>query len=358
MSNGTGNLADLINNVFEKNSKAINILSSLVGAVADAGGAASAVLAVVNLFTSQSNPLQPILDEIKKDFAELFAYLEAWQKDQDWRNLATLVKDAEAVVDELDGFVHAQPPLTDFQRLGLITTCLAPLEALSDETIRPTTGPFFVTPYNVQVYWTDAGLFFQEVYSYDKQIGWWVESDKVDPGYGAQAPPAPTDNDNQVFFYLYVLPYYLKAVFMLTAVGCALYSDFGKSAQRQDEHNALIRFAKFLAKLHDLIVGGITKLSPAPPPWVQEPLRPTSPINEIGGFVRGIVGTFKVVPPNPRKHVASTVELINIMPIWGAVEKFSGFSSTKWFGVLEHFSVGRIPEKGPLTSHLHQILVF
>jgi hypothetical protein len=295
MSNGTGNLADLINNVFDKNSKAINILSSLVGAVADAGGAASAVLALVNLFTSQSNPLQPILDEIKKDFAELFAYLEARQKDQDWRDLATLVKDAEAVVDELDGYVHAQPPLTDEQRLNHIGTCLAPIEALSDETIRPTTGPFFVAPYNVQVYWTDAGLFFQEVYSYDKQIGWWVTSGKVDPGYGAQAPLAPPDN--QVFFYLYVLPYYLKAVFMLTAVGCALYSDFGKSAQRQDEHNALIRFTNFLAKLHDLIAGGITKLSSAPPPWVQQPLRSTSPINEIGGFVRGIVGTFEVVPP-------------------------------------------------------------
>ena len=83
----------------------------------------------------------------------------------------------------------------------------------------------------------------------------------------------------------------------MTAVGCALYSDFGKSAQRQDEHNALIRFTNFLAKLHDLIAGGITKLSSAPPPWVQQPLRSTSPINEIGGFVRGIVGTFEVVPP-------------------------------------------------------------
>jgi hypothetical protein len=179
------------------------------------------------------------------------------------------------------------------------------------------------------VYWTNAGLFQQNVYGYDKQIQRWVVTGTVDVGYGTQAPPAPSDN--QVFFYVGVLPYYLKAVFMLTAVGSAMFADYGRSAQRQDEHDTLIKFAKFLTIIHDLILGGITKLSPPPPPWLTEPVTPLSPINPEGGFVRGIQGTFTVIPPSRTER--STVQLIDIMPIWGAVEKYSGFSSMKWPGI-------------------------
>jgi|SRR5271165_44905 len=223
------------------------------------------------------------------------------------------MSEAEAVGGILDGLVTAQPPLTDDERLGHIATCLAPLFALSDGTTHPP-SPSFLTVYSEQVYWTDAGRFRQDVFSYDKeQKVWGVPVNAVDVGYGTQAPPEPPDN--QVFSFLYVLPYYLKGVFILIAVGTSLYANFAKTAQRQQ--NDVILFTNFLTTIHDLVAGGITKLSPGPPPWR---------LNWEGLFVRGIQGEFvgggKVMP-----------SLNNINIIWGAVEKFSGFSSINWYSV-------------------------
>jgi hypothetical protein len=326
MGNQTGNLADLINNLFDTNSQAINDLSSLIGAVADTAGAVEGVIQVVDLFTSQPDPLPAVLAEVQKEFAQLYAYLTAWQNEQEWQKLADLVSSAESVVDTLDGVVHGQPPPTDFERFTYIDACVKPLDALSDQTIR-STGAFFVVPYSVQVYWTDSGSFQQDVFSYNDKTRSWVVVRTVDVGYGLQAPSPPPDN--QVLFYLYVMPYYLKAVFLLVSVGGSLFSDFGKSKQRQQD--ALIKYAKFLTTIHDLIAGSITKLAPPPPPWVHQPVTPASPINPVGGFVRGIQGTLTVVPPT--KSERGTVDLVKITPIWGAVEKFSGASSMRWSAI-------------------------
>ena len=90
----TGNIADLLNNVFWINSRAINTLSSAIGAVADAAGAVGAVIAIVDtfgqLFSGAPDPtIQPILDALRTDFAQLYAALEARQNEEDWRNLGT-----------------------------------------------------------------------------------------------------------------------------------------------------------------------------------------------------------------------------------------------------------------------------
>jgi|SRR5690242_7896159 hypothetical protein len=73
-------------------------------------------------------------------------------------------------------------------------------------------------------------------------------SKPVDAGYGTQAPQVPPDN--LVFPYLYVLPYYLKAVAMATSVGASFYADFGKNNDR--EQAAVILFADFLTGIHRL----------------------------------------------------------------------------------------------------------
>ena len=81
MGDTTGNIADLLNNLSGTNSNAINTFSSAVGAVADAAGGVSAVIAVVdtfnNLFNGYQDPLQPVLDALQEDFAQMYAALEA-----------------------------------------------------------------------------------------------------------------------------------------------------------------------------------------------------------------------------------------------------------------------------------------
>jgi ABC-type transporter Mla subunit MlaD len=102
-----------LNELFGTNSEAVTKIGSAVRAVADVSGAVAAAVAIADLFISQPNPLQPILDTLQKDFAQLYAALEARQNEEDWRNLAKLVSDAEAVLETLDGLVKADPPLTD-----------------------------------------------------------------------------------------------------------------------------------------------------------------------------------------------------------------------------------------------------
>ena len=308
----SSNIGNLINDVFGTNSKAVDAIGSAVGAVADVSGAVGAAVAIADLFISQPDPLQPILDTLQKDFAQLYAALEARQNEEDWRNLAKLVSDAEAVLRTLDGLVHAQPPLTDAQRLDHIATGLAPLIALSDgSTHFP--SPFFLAVYSEQVYWTDAGVFLQaNIQPIPPDYKIWQKVDTIDVGYGTQAPPAPPDN--QVFSCLYVLPYYLKAVFILTAVGTSFFADFGKTAQRQQDSINL--FAKFLATIHDLIAGDITKLTPPPP-------SPDSGWQFIfpSFGVHGITAQYGGMPNPPQVN--------GLLFEWGAVEKFSGYSSIK-----------------------------
>jgi hypothetical protein len=258
----TGNIADLINNLFGKNNNSINIISSGIGTLADAGGAIGLVLTVVGWFNSQPDPIQAVLDALRDDFAQLYKDLEARQNEEDWRSLAELVSASEGVFEILDGLVKAQPPLTDEQRLDHIATCLAPLNALSDASADPPSS-FFLAVYSEQVYWDD-------VY------------------YGSQAPSAYADG--QVFSYVYILPYYLKALLILTAVGTAFFADFGKTAQH--EQDSVIKFSNFLVTVHDLISAGITKL-----------------------FARF-----------PGRRTGDGDALIFE---YGAVEKFSGFSSVK-----------------------------
>jgi hypothetical protein len=215
----------------------------------------------------------------------------------------------------LDGLVQAQPPLTDAQRLDHIATCLAPLNALSDGSTHPP-SPFFVAVYSEQVYWTDAGQFLQAQFAMDNQGNYYQTTPDLDVGYGAQAPPAPPDN--QVFSYLYVLPYYLKGVFILTAVGASLFTDFGKTAQRQQD--AIILFANFLTTIHDLIAGGIIKLTP--------PASTGQPISPLWDFVMGGSGAWGRVPGITGEYGGDGV-LIGAVFEWGAVEQYSGVNSIR-----------------------------
>ena len=158
----------------------------------------------------------------------------------------------------------------------------------------------------------------------------------IDVGYGTVAP-SPPSND-LVFSYLYILPYYLKAVLMLTAVGTSLYADFGKTAQRYQD--AINQFANFLTTIHDLIAGSITKLLPGPPPWQ---------VSLEGDFTRGIQGGFSerfIKGGNSTDPGKYEMFLSSINVIAGAVEPFSGFSSIKDWEI----KVGSAPGLPPYSN--------
>jgi hypothetical protein len=171
-------------------------------------------------------------------------------------------------------------------------------------------SPFFLAPYSEQTYWT-ANEFIETSYYLQQGDGGseWLQFD-TDVSYGTRKPPAPPDN--QVFFYWYVLPYYLQAVLILISVGAALFpADFGKTVERQQA--ALVRFSAFLRTLHDMIVGGITQLTPT--------FLPGGGDEEM----QGVAQDFPPPVPNDPTPPAS----VGLSIEWGAVEKYSGFSSVR-----------------------------
>jgi hypothetical protein len=307
-----GNLAQLLNNLTAQNVSAINIFSTAIGTLADFSGAFSVIAGLINLFvpTQQDPYLARILSALQ-ELQNEFAGFEAQQNEMSWQNLSELIMNAVSVAESLTAYETMLPSLDDQFRDTQIQTCLAPLNALSDTTILPT-GAFFLAPYSEQTYWTDAGLYVQGFESPDGSGGWDFSS--TDEGYGTQAPPMPVNN--QVFSYIYVLPYYLKAVAMLVATGTLFYSNFGQLWQ-----GALISFAQFLTTIHNTIADGITKLTPPPPssdPTTSDWWRAIGP---DGSGITGIIGSHSY------DDNAGIYFLAGATFIVGAVEIYSGCSS-------------------------------
>jgi hypothetical protein len=283
-------IIDSLKDLYAKNASAINTFVSAVSAISNAASAVHAILSIVDELEG-SDPLQPILDILQEYFAQLYAYLDNQFNTQLWMKLAELVGNAESNIAMLPRALS--DPTTD--PVAYVATCFSPLMTMSDDTI-VSPSPFFVSDYTQQTYWTDEGELIQ-----NNDLGF-----PYDVGYGPQRPASPADG-RTVFFYLYALPYYLKAVYMLTAVGCAFFPDFG---QKEKESGALKNFATFLNGIHDKIADSITILKPQPPPWVDPPWV-FGPKTE---FVQGIVSNF-------------SGNRLNMRLILGAVEKFSGYSS-------------------------------
>jgi hypothetical protein len=302
--NPAGNLASYLDAVSDANFSAINAFSSFLGTLADIGGSIALIETIVGLFqpNHQDQYLAQELQAIQQYLVQMYSDLEKSFQEQSWVNLSELISGSYAVVQSLPTLLTEQPPPSDDFRVAQVEACLSPVDALSDTTLRPT-GNFFLSTYSSMTYWTDAGAFMWTNF-YVNDDGNWAE-ETVDVGYGLQAPAEPADN--QVFSYLYVLPYCMKTYAALMVTGTALYPDFGTNTLWRA---SLVGFAQFLTTIHDTIAGGITKLTPPDPAsldWYST--------LEQGNPVPGIL------PPDGYPPVGGCTFL------FGAVEVYSGYSS-------------------------------
>jgi hypothetical protein len=303
--NPAGNLASYLDAVSDANFSAVNAFGSFLGTLADIGGAIGLIESIASVFNpnQQDQYLAQALQAIQQYLAQMYSDLEKSFQEQSWVNLSELVSESEAVVQSLPTLMTEQPPPTDDFRVAQVETCLRSVDALTDTTLRPT-GNFFLSTYDSMTYWTDAGAFMWTT--------WYVNDDgnqteeTIDVGYGLQAPPKPADG--QVFSYLYVLPYCIKAYAALIATGAALYPDFGTETRWRP---SLISFARFLTTIHDTIAGGLTILTP-PDPAVTADWG--SSVSQ-GNAVPGILPTSGFPPAGGYTFIV------------GAVEVYSGYSS-------------------------------
>ena len=183
------NLSDLVQALAGDHAKAltttVGILGGAIGLVADV----SAVHDVIEGFLSSDASVQDILTTITADFKNINAILSASDKLQRMRDIDQGINPAVAVFQSLPAILSSVPPVTQDFKLAQIETCI--------QTV----------------------LFFS---NYDDK---WQVVQAESPAYSdawSGTLAAPADSDGLAFNYLYTLPQFLRAIYILLTTIAAL----------------------------------------------------------------------------------------------------------------------------------------
>jgi hypothetical protein len=230
--------------------------------------------------------LDAILNDIKVNFHSLNEDLKADQILERNTHLKEFIDPAQTQFQQLQAAIAAHP--TAFEVIQFIGPCITALDDLGGG---PPEGPIdfaWNMNFDWQVYWTDAGQYFVQD----------VQGHTIDVGYKLQAPQ-PNPDGVTVFVYTYSLPLYLYAVAIFLAVAGALDPNF-----IANYGDTVLRLAAALlrSKYEKITQDGLKSLSPYD--WTEDP---------EGAPTLGAPGW-------RRDGEADVIE-------YGAVEKFSGYSS-------------------------------
>ena len=310
MSNG--DTWTLINNAYYSDgvfitdvSNAIEGLAAVIAVVQPYAAAAIAIIGLAGdlISINQPDPTQTTLANIQAALTNLFNELGAADAAttllQKNTTLNGYLANATTALNNLNNSFNnpaTYPPAT------YINDCIYTLE-----TLRNNNDYVWNTSYPSQdfekIYWTDAGL-FNNTCKYGSGF-----TATNDAGYGPQLPPLNADGVT-VFDYRYSLPVYLDAVSIFIAVLGGLDPKFPG-----DQTAELQEIVGVLQEKHDQIKSGITLLSP--PDWTG-----------VGLVQIACFNPNKSGPPGIRLNYDTSPNLVTGgMMEYGAVEKFSGFSS-------------------------------
>lgn len=313
----SGNIASALNDIFKVQNSTINTISDITGAIADAAGAIGGIGSVISLvlgFINSGQPdeiqaaVQSIQTTINNDFAKLNAENIAFQILQRNTTLQGYISPAETQLQSLPAFINTNPtPAQVVPYVGLCITALNDFSGQDDLVWNMPSGSW--------IYWTDVGEYESVCYYLVVGGGWNAAS--ADVGYGEL--DAPQNADCTVFIPVNSLPLYLYGVCIFLAVGAALDPNFAINYA-----DVLRSSAAMLQSKHDQIMqNGFTTLSP--PNWttggigLQQTACPTP-----------VSGAPPPRPPGLRLVYApgsAPPPVTGALIEYGAVEKFSGFSS-------------------------------
>ena len=303
---------------------AVNLVSTTLGALADAAGGIGAIVAIINAFANANNAtldqiysaLNAISDQIQTDYDQLKQDLGADQILQRnsliWNNN---VSAAFTLFQHLLLAIDVQPPLTYGDKLD---NWINPCTTVVNNFMNPGQPDLIWNyDYDWQVYWSDGGVFYTVIYSYDPGEQEWHLSTQ-DVGYGAQLP-TPNADGTTVFAWRYSLPAYVTAITCYLAVAGALDPNFPANPDYQDD---LRSYATYLRAKHDEILNnGIVILTPHA--WevgnlYYWSLQGVTGIRVIPDVVGGY-GPFGLNPDGTYAEYGAYIE-------YGAVEVFSGLN--------------------------------
>jgi hypothetical protein len=303
----------------------VDAIGSSMGLLADVSG----VVGFVQLATSLVNTILGNDDQVTQMLNKLqqeIQILEASQKAEDvlerMRNLEQAIVGAATVLAQLRADVGQQPPVSNEYRLTQIGTCLAAVIDLTD--MQGTDNKWRVV-FNDQNYYSD--------------------------GWNGVVAPQP-DGDGLVFNYTYVLPIYLRSIYiLLTAIGTLMPKDL-------ETYNDVLRNSCIarLQMVHDTVLNnGIVVLRA---PDSTEMWRAYDPNNTfLNSFVMYKSGPYYRSYPDG-KYLAfsawsggelgadpySVYGTTWPFQIYGAVERYAGNGSTANYPPMD------VPPSGPPPS--------
>jgi hypothetical protein len=209
------NLSDLLQAVLGKHYEAVSgtfdILGGAIGLVADA----SAVYGVIESIISSDASLQDVLNAITADFNQIGAILSASDRLQRMRDVDQGINPAVTVFQSLPAILSSVPPVTQDYKLAQIQTCV------------------------------QAVLFF----NYDDK---WQVVQADSPYYSddwSGTLAAPADSSGLAFNYIYTLPQFLRAIYILLTTVAAL----DPSSLSEYADTLTIALAR-LTTVHDTVV--------------------------------------------------------------------------------------------------------
>jgi hypothetical protein len=295
------NLSDLLKNLQVKDGAAVQLAGNALGTLADLaggiGGAASAISGAIDLITNKQDEmvqkLDEVLNEIHNDFGELKAEQRAQHILDRLNNLDPAIADALKVFQTLKADLAAQPPLPEFARLEQIQTCLGAVDLLNNDDKWKTN-------------------FFDEIYYSDP----WSGDIKPDP-----------DTDGLAFSKRFILPQFLRVLYLFETVGLALEPDF-LAKFRESTFEGAEGFVARLQKVYDVSLEGIV---PIRTPKREELFIEVPLEHEYQTISDGKGGEFLANAWNG--GIPSTMAP-EFFQMYGAVDKYAGFNSVGNFPPL------------------------
>jgi len=319
MGDVQSNLANFLNDIGNSNSSTAQDIGDGIGTIADIAGAIGGIGGIVSLvgsFMGQGDQtqaeLQTILTTIQNDFQQLNEAQKGEDIVQRLTDIGNQLAPAQAVLDSLQSLA-GQLPLTPFEVTQQLQPCVTTINALAPD------GNWLAS-YNDQVYWND--------YQYVWPPPPWSEGNSY--GYGQQAPNG--NPDGTVFNYTYILPAYLNAVFIFLSVGGTIDPDFV-----QNWANSVIRPAAALLQTnHDQVLNsGLTQLSPGY--WTGQILAPWLTFET--SIPPALTSPRAGVTPLLNTSIYPYLKVVGVNIEYGAVEKFSGYSSVAVYTLVPPFSL-------------------
>jgi hypothetical protein len=286
-------------------------LSVDVAAVQPYAALVVALIALANdlIQFNEPDPTTTMLDEINTELSLVFQQLNATDAGNTILARNSTVKSylAEKALTALANLQGSLNNPTMYLPGDQITLCVKTLNDFKDYDTYAWNTTYSSEDFQ-EIYWTDVGL-FQNTCKYEISGGGTFNASN-DAGYGKRPPPKNPDGAT-VFEYRYSLPIYLYAVSIFLAVGGALDPNF--LANQRPELGWIV---STLHRTHDKIKSGLTTLSP--PDWTNAGLKETVCFNVNRSGPPGIRLIYDGA--NPDSVTGGMME-------YGAVERFSGFSS-------------------------------